>query len=98
MLEYICVQSALLFVIINIYSVYSIYFGVGHFNFTQEYIYIYIYIYIYLLLGDKGWCLQAIRTAGHTLDFTSKPLLVSKSFAKNVCTDLFWCWDQAKIT
>ena len=31
MLEYICVQSALLFVIINIYSVYSIYFGVGHF-------------------------------------------------------------------
>ena len=94
MLEYIFVQSALLFVIINIYSVYSIYFGVGHFNFTQEY----IYIYIYLLLGDKGWCLQAIRTAGHTLDFTSKPLLVSKSFAKNVCTDLFWCWDQAKIT
>ena len=44
MLEYIFVQSAslysLLFVIINIYSVYSIYFGVGHFNFTQEYIYI----------------------------------------------------------
>ena len=59
MLEYIFVQSALLFVIVNIYSVYSIYFGVGHFNFTQE------YIYIYLLLGDKGWCLQAIRTAGH---------------------------------
>ena len=25
---------ALLFVIINIYSVYSIYFGVGHFNFV----------------------------------------------------------------
>ena len=47
MLEYIFVQSALLFVIINIYSVYSIYFGVGHFNFTQEYIYIYIYIYIF---------------------------------------------------
>ena len=73
MLEYIVVQSvslyARLFVIINIYSVYTIYFGVGHFNFTQE--------YIYLLLGDKGWCLQAIRTAGHTLDFTSKPLLVS---------------------
>ena len=42
MLEYIFVQSAPLFVIINIYSVYSIYFGVGHFNFTQEYIYIYI--------------------------------------------------------
>ena len=50
------------------------------------------------MLVNKGWCLQAIRTAGHTLDFTSKPLLVSKSFAKNVCTDLFWCWDQAKIT
>ena len=31
----------------------------------------------YLLLRDKGWCLQAVRTAGHTLDFTSKPLLVS---------------------
>ena len=31
----------------------------------------------YLLLGDKGWCLQAVRTAGHTLVFTSKPLLVS---------------------
>ena len=40
MLEYIFVQSAslyaLLFVIINIYSDYSIYFGVEHFNFTQE--------------------------------------------------------------
>ena len=31
----------------------------------------------YLLLRDKGWCLQAVRTAGHTLDFTTKPLLVS---------------------
>ena len=31
----------------------------------------------YLLLRDKGWCLQAVRTAGHTLVFTSKPLLVS---------------------
>ena len=31
----------------------------------------------YLLLRDKGWCLQAVRTAGHTLDSTSKPLLVS---------------------
>ena len=32
----------------------------------------------YLLLRDKGWCLQAVRTAGHTLDSTSKPLLVSE--------------------
>ena len=31
----------------------------------------------YLLLRDKGWCLQAVRTAGHTLDSTSKPLAVS---------------------
>ena len=31
----------------------------------------------YLLLRDKGWCLQAVRTAGHTLDFTTKLLLVS---------------------
>ena len=31
----------------------------------------------YLLLREKGWCLQAVRTAGHTLVFTSKPLLVS---------------------
>ena len=41
LLEYIFAQSALLyallFVIINIYSVYSIYFGVGHFNFIQGY-------------------------------------------------------------
>ena len=40
--RYIVVQSAslyaLLFVIINIYSVYSIYFGVGLFNFIQGYI------------------------------------------------------------
>ena len=39
---YIVAQSAslyaLLFVIINIYSVYSIYFSVGHFNFIQGYI------------------------------------------------------------
>ena len=39
---YIVAQSAslyaLLFVIINIYSVYSIYFGFGHFNFIQGYI------------------------------------------------------------
>ena len=42
MLGYIFAQSALLyallFVIINIYSVYSIYFDVGHFNFIQRYI------------------------------------------------------------
>ena len=42
MLRHIFAQSALLyallFVIINIYSVYSIYFGVGHFNFIQGYI------------------------------------------------------------
>ena len=42
LLGYIFAQSAslyaLLFVIINIYSVYSIYFGVGHFNFIQGYI------------------------------------------------------------
>ena len=42
MLGYVFAQSALLyallFVIINIYSVYSIYFGVGHFNFIQGYI------------------------------------------------------------
>ena len=31
----------------------------------------------YLLLRDKGWCLQAVRTAGHTLVFTSNPLLVT---------------------
>ena len=31
----------------------------------------------YLLLRDTGWSLQAVRTAGHTLDSTSKPLLVS---------------------
>ena len=31
----------------------------------------------YLLLRDKGWCLQAVRTAGHTLDSTSKRFLVS---------------------
>ena len=41
MLKYIVAQSAslyaLLFVIISIYSVYSIYFGVGHFNFIQGY-------------------------------------------------------------
>ena len=39
---YIVAQSAslyaLLLVIINIYSVYSVYFGVGHFNFIQGYI------------------------------------------------------------
>ena len=39
---YVFAQSALLyaliFVIINIYSVYSIYFGVGHFTFIQGYI------------------------------------------------------------
>ena len=29
--------GALLFVIINIYLIYSIYFGVGHFNFIQGY-------------------------------------------------------------
>ena len=42
MLGHIFAQSALLyallFVIINIYSVYSIYFGLGHINFIQEYI------------------------------------------------------------
>ena len=42
MLGYIFAQSALLyallFVIINIYSVYSIYFGVGYFAFIQGYI------------------------------------------------------------
>ena len=42
MLGYIFAQSALLypllFVIINIYSVYSIHFGIGHFNFIQGYI------------------------------------------------------------
>ena len=42
MLGYIFAQSALLyalfFVIINIYSVYSIYFGVGYFTFIQGYI------------------------------------------------------------
>ena len=41
MLRHIFAQSALLyallFVIINIYSVYSIYFGVGHFTFIQGY-------------------------------------------------------------
>ena len=31
-------QSALLHALMNIYSVYSIYFGVGHFNFIQGYI------------------------------------------------------------
>ena len=93
MLEYIFVQSALLyalfFVIINTYSVYSIYFGVGHFNFTQGYILYNKFVFRsvqkskvppylkYLVLRDKGWCLQAVRTAGHTLVFTSKPLLVS---------------------
>ena len=93
MLEYIFAQSAslyaLLFAIINTYSVYSIYFGVGHFNFTQEYILYNKFVFRsvqkskvppylkYLVLRDKGWCLQAVRTAGHTLDFTSKPLLVS---------------------
>ena len=47
LLGYIFAQSAslfaLLFVIINIYSVYSIYFGVGHFNFIQGYM---IYKYV----------------------------------------------------
>ena len=94
MLGYIIAQSAslyaLLLVIINIYSVYSIYFCVWHFNFIQGYMY-YINKFVfrsvrkskvppylkYLLLRDKGWCLQAVRTAGHTLVFTSKPLLVS---------------------
>ena len=42
MLRHIFAQSALLyallFVIINIYSVYSIYFGVGYFAFIQGYI------------------------------------------------------------
>ena len=43
MLGYVFAQSpllyaSLLFVIINTYSVYSIYFGVGHFNFIQGYI------------------------------------------------------------
>ena len=42
LLGYIFAQSAslyaLLFVIINIYSVYSIYFGVGYFDFIQGYI------------------------------------------------------------
>ena len=42
LLGYIFAQSAslyaLLFVIINVYSVYSIYFGVGHFNFIEGYI------------------------------------------------------------
>ena len=54
------------------------YFGVRHFNFIQGYI-IYKFgfrsvrkskvpLYLkYLLLMDKGWCLQAVRTAGHTL-------------------------------
>ena len=41
-LGYIFAQSALLytplFVIMDIYSVYSTYFGAGHFNFIQEYI------------------------------------------------------------
>ena len=82
---------ALLFEVINIYSVYSIYLGVGHFNFIQGYI-LYKKKFVfgpvrkskvspylkYLLLRDKGWCLQAVRTAGHTLDSTSKPLLVSE--------------------
>ena len=31
----------------------------------------------YRLLRYKGWNLQAIRTAGHTLDSTINPLLVS---------------------
>ena len=47
MLGHIFAQSALLyallFVIINIYSVYSIYFGLGHINFIQEYIIYTIY-------------------------------------------------------
>ena len=42
LLGYIFAQSAslyaLLFVITNVYSVYSIYFGVGHFNFIEGYI------------------------------------------------------------
>ena len=42
MLGYIFAQSAflyaLLFVIISIYSVYPIYFDVGHFNFIKGYI------------------------------------------------------------
>ena len=43
MLVYIVVQSASLYALLfiinnNIYSVYSIYFGVGHFNFIQGYI------------------------------------------------------------
>ena len=52
MLGYVVVQSAslyaFLFVIINIYSVYSIYLGVGHFNFIQR------YIEISLFLGRFG--------------------------------------------
>ena len=86
MLEYIFVQSAslyaLLFVIINIFSVYSIYFGVGHFNFTQEYIYI-------LCQGTN----DGVYKPSEQLD-TLQILLANlcwsvESFAKDVCTDLF---------
>ena len=68
MLGYIFAQSPLLhalLLIMNVYSVYSIYFGVGHFNFFQEYMNKFVFrlvrtskvsLYLkYLLLRDTGW-------------------------------------------
>ena len=102
LLGYILAQSALLyallFIIINIYSVYSI-SVLGILTLFREIYHMNKFVFRsvrkfppylkYLLLRDKGWCLQAIRTAGHTLDFTSKPLLVRSPLVKDFCTDLF---------
>ena len=67
----------------------SIHFGVGHLTLFRGIYHITKFVFRlvqkskvppyvkYFLLRDKGWCLQALRTAGHTLVFTSKPLLVS---------------------
>ena len=93
LLGYIFAQSAslyaLLFVFINIYSFILFILVLGILTLFRDIYYINKFVFRwvqkskvppylkYLLLRDKGWCLQAVRTAGHTLDFTSKPLLVS---------------------
>ena len=106
MLRHIFAQSALLyallFVIINIYSVYSIYFGVGYFAFIQGYI---IYKKVCFQVGSeiKSSIISQISfVKGQRMVFTKlseqldtlQILLANlcwllKSLAKDFFTDLF---------